>query len=196
QQRRDFRKPLVLMTPKSLLRHKQAASPVDDFAKGAFHEIIDDAKADPGRVRRVVLCSGKVYYDLVARRDEEEAGTVAIVRVEQFYPFHGELMERILKRYRQAQEWVWAQEESMNMGGWWFMEARLRWLGYQAQYVGRDASASPATGSRQIHLREQRELVQAAIAGGVPHLVRAESADGRSRLDTPSKTKTREKSVG
>src|SRR5207302_7611592 len=137
----------------------------------------------------------KVFYDLLERRAEEEAGDVAIVRVEQLYPLHEELLRRTLSRYREAREWVWVQEESMNMGAWSFIEPRLRALGYGVQYVGRDASASPATGSRHVHLREQRELVEAAVTGRTPHVVRADSADGGRRIEPPAK-KIREKSVG
>jgi 2-oxoglutarate dehydrogenase E1 component len=173
QLKRNFRKPLVLMTPKSVLRLKAATSPVEEFTQGRFQEVLDDPAADPSRVRRVVLCSGKVFYELAERRAQEESGAVAVVRVEQFYPFPEEPLQRVLVRYRKAKEWVWAQEESQNMGAWTFLEPRLRALGYQAEYVGRDASASPATGSRRVHLQEQKELVEAAIAGPVPHIVRA-----------------------
>jgi 2-oxoglutarate dehydrogenase E1 component len=180
QMKRPFRKPLVVMTPKSLLRHKACVSPLEELVSGRFHEVLDDVAADPARVRRVLLCSGKVYYDLLERRAEEEAGEVAIVRLEQFYPFPEELLRRALSRYRKAKEWVWVQEESQNMGGWFFMEPRLRGMGYNVEYVGRDASASPATGSRQVHLREQRELVESAIRAPVPHLVRA-TGNGQGR---------------
>jgi 2-oxoglutarate dehydrogenase E1 component len=176
QVKRAFRKPLIVMTPKSLLRQKAANSPLDEFVKGRFQEILDDTEVDAGRVRRVLLCSGKVYYDLRERRAEAEAKDIAIVRVEQFYPYHEEALARALRRYRKAKEWVWVQEESQNMGGWSFMEPRLRSLGYQFDYVGRDASSSPATGSLAVHRREQKELVEAAIAGSTPHLVRAGSA--------------------
>jgi 2-oxoglutarate dehydrogenase E1 component len=190
QIKRDFRKPLVLMTPKSLLRLKAARSPVEEFVSGRFHEVIDDTKADPGRVRRVVMCSGKLYYDLLERRDQEEGGEVALVRVEQFYPFPEELLSRALSRYRKAREFVWAQEESQNMGAWTFMDPRLRAMGYGAEYVGRDASASPATGSRQVHLREQKEVVEAAIRLPVPHLVRAAPKDnGRAAVPEPARTR-------
>jgi 2-oxoglutarate dehydrogenase E1 component len=173
QMKRDFRRPLILMTPKSLLRLKAAVSPADELVSGRFHEVLDDTQADPRRVRRVVLCSGKLYYDLLERRNQEEGGEVALVRVEQLYPFPEELLSRALSRYRKAREYVWAQEESQNMGAWTFMEPRLRAIGYNGEYVGRDASASPATGSRQVHLREQKEVVEAAIRLPVPHLVRA-----------------------
>jgi 2-oxoglutarate dehydrogenase E1 component len=171
QVRRDFRKPLIVMTPKSLLRHKEAVSPIEELVSGRFREVIDDPAAKPERVRRVVLCSGKVFYDLWDGRAERQAEDIAIVRVEQFYPFPEKHLRQTLARYRQAREFVWAQEESHNMGGWSFMEPRLRAMGHQPLYVGRDASASPAVGSLAIHLREQKELVEAALGGPIPHLV-------------------------
>jgi 2-oxoglutarate dehydrogenase E1 component len=174
QVRRDFRKPLIVMTPKSLLRHKLAVSPVEQFVSGRFFEVLDDP-ADAERVRRVVVCSGKVYYDLVAKREEVgKSREVAIVRLEQLYPWPIEALKSALGRYRSAREWVWAQEESQNMGGWTFASPRLQDLmGFPFQYVGRDASASPATGSHSVHEREQAELVDAAIGAAIPHLVSA-----------------------
>lgn len=168
QMKRDFRKPLVLMTPKSLLRHKDCVSTADEFTAMVFREVIDDAVARPERVRRVILCSGKVFYDLIEKRPGDQ---IAIVRVEQFYPFPEAQLRTALSRYRKA-EVVWVQEESQNMGGWSFMEPRLRAMGYTVAYVGRDASASPAVGSLKIHQHEQAELVEAALNGGrLPHLV-------------------------
>src|SRR5262249_26237784 len=182
QMKRGFRKPLVLMTPKSLLRHRLALSPIEQFTAGRFHEVLDDPDADPNRVRRVLLCSGKVFYDLHERRADKAHGAedVAIIRVEQFYPFPEEQLQQVLGRFRKAREWVWVQEESQNMGGWTFMEPRLRALGYAVEYVGRDASASPATGSLKVHKREQKELVGAAVSGPVPYLGRAHG-HGRGR---------------
>ena len=174
QVRRDFRKPLIVMTPKSLLRAKQAVSSLDDFATGRFHEVIDDPVA-ADRVKRVVVCSGKVYYDLVSLREKLNKGReVAILRLEQLYPWPEEALKAAVGRYRTAREWVWCQEESQNMGAWSFVAPRLRELGGQEfKYVGRDASASPATGSHTIHDREQEELVEAAIGAAIPHLVSA-----------------------
>jgi 2-oxoglutarate dehydrogenase E1 component len=183
QVKRGFRKPLILMTPKSLLRHKAAVSPLEELVSGRFQEILDDPAAEPARVRRVLLCSGKVYYDLLEKRQPLGADHVAIVRVEQLAPLAEDAMRAMFQRYAKARDWVWVQEESQNMGGWTFMDARLRALGRPVEYVGRDASASPATGSLKVHQREQRELVEAALTGLVPHLVRA-SADGRVTNET------------
>jgi 2-oxoglutarate dehydrogenase E1 component len=174
QVRRGFRKPLVVLTPKSLLRHKLAVSPLDQLAAGHFRNVLDEETAVE-RSRRVLVCSGKIYYDLVARR--EQAGKqreVAIVRIEQLYPWPADELKKVLARYRSAREWVWAQEESQNMGAWTFVAPRLQELmGFPFQYVGRDASASPATGSKLVHDQEQAELVAAAIGAEVPHLVTA-----------------------
>jgi 2-oxoglutarate dehydrogenase E1 component len=178
QMKRNFRKPLVVMTPKSLLRLKTAVSPLEQFVTGRFQEVLDDPAADPGRVGRVVVCSGKVYYELVDRRTAVKAQDVAIIRIEQFYPLHEEILRAVLSRYRKAREWIWAQEESQNNGAWSFLDQRFRALGFPMEYVGRDASASPATGSLTVHKREQSELVEAAIRGTAPHLVRA-AASGR-----------------
>jgi 2-oxoglutarate dehydrogenase E1 component len=171
QMRRNFRKPLVVMTPKSFLRAK--LSPIGDLARGCFHEVIDDAAARPERVRRVLLCAGKVYHELNKAREKAKAADVAVVRLEQCYPFPEEQLRRALGRYRDAEEFVWVQEESQNMGAWTFLEPRLRGMGYAIEYVGRDASASPATGSHEVHNREQAELLEAAVRGAVPHVVRA-----------------------
>ena len=170
QVKRDFRKPLIMMTPKSLLRHKLAVSRLEDFTQGYFREVLDDA-VEPDRVRRVVLCSGKVYYELLDRREKAgKAREVAIVRLEQLYPWPLDALKAVFGRYRSAREWVWAQEESQNMGAWTFVAPRLQEL-RPFEYVGRDASASPATGSHHVHDREQQELVEAAIGSAVPHLV-------------------------
>jgi 2-oxoglutarate dehydrogenase E1 component len=160
----EFRRPLVIMAPKSLLRHKHAASPLDDLISGRFREFLDDPLA-PEDPRRLVLCSGKVYYDLIAGREERGTDDVAIVRVEQFYPFHTELFERVVAPYRGAAEVLWVQEETRNRGGWAFMLPRLLELfpDEPVRYVGRAPSASPATGSTSIHKQQQAELVHQAL---------------------------------
>jgi 2-oxoglutarate dehydrogenase E1 component len=185
QMKRNFRKPLVAMTPKSLLRHKACVSPVEELVRGRFEEVLDDTDVDPAAVRRVLLCSGKIYYELLDRRTQEKANDVAIVRVEQLYPFPEEPLSRALKRYRKAKELVWVQEESQNNGAWTFVEPRLRALGHAVEYVGRDASASPATGSSQVHKREQKEIVESAIRGAVPHVVRAYGSKVLPRVSEP-----------
>ncbi len=172
QMRRNFRRPLVIMTPKSLLRHKLAVSHIEAFTTGGFQEIIEEQVQDASKVRRVILCSGKVYYDLFERRQKDDA-PVAIIRTEQLYPFPADAITKAIKRFPNRREVVWVQEESHNMGAWSFMEPRLQDLGFQVTYIGRDGSASPATGSSNIHKREQKELVETALYGKASHLCRS-----------------------
>ncbi len=164
QVRRKFRKPLVVMTPKSLLRLPAAVSPVSEFAGNiSFREVLDD-KANPDQVTRVLVCSGKVYYDLAKKRDELGTQAVALLRLEQLYPWPEAQLSAALGRYRRAREFVWVQEEPQNMGGWTFVEPRLRAMNFPFVYVGRDAGASPATGSHHVHEKEQTLLVEGAFA--------------------------------
>ena len=173
QMRRNFRKPLIVMTPKSMLRLK--ASLVADLTSGGFSEILADPAAEATEAERVLLCSGKLYHELVEERSKKKGHRpLAFVRIEQLYPLHEELLKQVLSRYPRADEYVWVQEESQNMGAWTHLEPRLRTvLGRELHYVGRDASASPATGSRTIHLREQQQLIDAAIQGSGTHVIRA-----------------------
>jgi 2-oxoglutarate dehydrogenase E1 component len=165
QVKRTFRKPLVVMTPKSLLRLPAATSPVSEFATGTyFREVLDDPAVNPDLVTRVLVCSGKVYYDLAKKRDELKTQAVAILRLEQLYPWPEAQLAAALTKFRRAREWVWVQEESQNMGGWTFVEPRLRAMNFPFEYVGRDASASPATGSHHVHEKEQKLLVEGAFA--------------------------------
>jgi 2-oxoglutarate dehydrogenase E1 component len=167
--RRGVRKPLVIFTPKSLLRHPKAVSRLDDFMSGKFVETIDDATADPAQVSRVIFCSGKIYYDLLAGREEQNAAGAAIVRVEQMYPFPVEGAARILSRYPSNAQVIWAQEEPANMGPWRFLREQLEPLllpaGRAIRYAGRTPSASTATGSAKRHQQEQAEIVRAALVG-------------------------------
>jgi 2-oxoglutarate dehydrogenase complex dehydrogenase (E1) component-like enzyme len=166
QAKQEPRKPLFVMTPKSLLRLPQASSSLDQFTQGGFYPIIGDAVA-PDRVERVIVCSGKVYYDLVAEHEKSGNGRVAILRLEQFYPFPRTLLQQWLNAYKKAGEIVWAQEEPQNMGGWNFMRPRLEALAkgrMETRYVGRAPSASPATGSYTIHQLEQARLVKEALS--------------------------------
>ncbi len=166
QMHRQFRRPLVLMAPKSMLRHPRAVSDVDELVEGRFHEALDDPMAPTG-AKRLLLCSGKVYWDLMEHREEQGIDDVAIVRIEQLYPYHEALVEEIVGRYTGIEEIVWVQEESANRGGWSFMMPRLQrqFDSVPVLYVGRDASASPATGSLTLHRREQEELLRAALEG-------------------------------
>jgi 2-oxoglutarate dehydrogenase E1 component len=172
QVRTGFERPLIVMTPKSLLRLPAAGSSLDELTAGGFRPLINDAEiTDPGRVERIVLCSGKVFYDLnearkKARGTNPNDNRVAIVRCEQFYPFPLSGLTEILAGYPSANELVWCQEEPKNMGGWTFMESRLENLLSRCErprYVGREASASPATGSYTVHTQEQQRLVNEAL---------------------------------
>ena len=164
---RNFRKPLIVMTPKSLLRHKLCVSPIAEFAKGSFREVIDDASVpDLGDVRRVILCTGKIYYDLYASREERGLSEVALVRVEQLYPFPEEGLREAIARYPQAEEYLWVQEEALNMGAWYFVQPLLDELlppDADLRYVGRDEAASPAVGDARQHQSEQNEIVDQAL---------------------------------
>ena len=179
QLHRSFRKPLILMTPKSLLRHKLAVSRADDFTTGSsFHRVLwDDAEkgnsdtklVKDAKIKRVVMCSGKVYYDLLEERDARGIDDIYLLRVEQFYPFPALSLVKELTRFKTA-EMIWCQEEPKNQGGWSFIEPNLEWvLGRigaahpRAQYVGRATSASPATGLASQHKAQQDALVNEAL---------------------------------
>jgi len=172
---RDFRKPLVLMTPKSLLRHKGAVSTREEFTTGSsFHRLLwDDAqhghsetslKAD-SEIKRVVLCSGKVYYDLLEERDRRGIDDIYILRVEQFYPFPAKAMMEELGRFTNA-EVVWCQEEPQNQGAWYQIRHRLQDPMSESQqlyYAGRQSAAAPASGIFKVHLQQQQALLEAAL---------------------------------
>jgi 2-oxoglutarate dehydrogenase E1 component len=170
QTKRKFRMPLVLMTPKSMLRHKRAVSTVDELTSGTFEEILADPDR-PARTRRLLLCSGKIYWDLQIKRRKDKIDDVAILRVEQLYPLHEEKLRERVAELGEVEEVVWVQEESQNRGGWSYMLPRLLGLfsehyrSGRLSYVGRQASASPATGSLKIHREEQDALVHEAVCG-------------------------------
>ena len=167
QVKQEIVRPLIVMTPKSLLRLPAASSSIAELESGGFQPVIDDVdQEDRSAVKRVVVCSGKVYYDLQAAREERPAPGVAVVRLEQFYPFPGEALKKIVASYPNTSEVVWTQEEPQNMGGWTFVEDRIRKIlsaGVSLRYVGRTASASPATGSYSIHNLEQKQLVEDSL---------------------------------
>ena len=182
QMKRKFRKPLILMTPKSLLRHKRVVSNLDEMGPGtSFHRLLwDDAQRSTdekiklvpdSKIRRVVMSTGKVYYDLYDAREAQGIDDVYLLRVEQLYPFPARALMNELGRFPNA-EFVWCQEEPRNMGAWSFIEPNIEWVleRIEAQhrrptYAGRPASASTATGQLSKHLNEQKTLVQAALTG-------------------------------
>jgi 2-oxoglutarate dehydrogenase E1 component len=177
-----WRKPLVVMSPKSLLRHPRATSPLDDLVEGRFRRVIDDADADPQETTRLVLCSGKLYYDLAAGREAARARHVAIVRLEQLYPLAEDEILAALGRFRPGVELVWAQEEPANMGAWETIATRLApRLPAHVELVARRPSASPAVGSATRHKLEQEQLVREALGEPVSRLARAARAARQER---------------
>jgi 2-oxoglutarate dehydrogenase E1 component len=168
---RQFRKPLILMTPKSLLRNKDAVSGLDELADGRFMTVIGDTTVDPKAVKRVVFCSGRVYYDLMTDRRTRELGEVALVRVEQLYPFPHKAFEAEIRRYPNATSIVWCQDEPQNQGAWFFVQHHIQLALKPPQklaYAGRAASASPAVGYYDKHYAQQKELVEAALGVSRP----------------------------
>ena len=168
QMLRHTRKPLVVLTPKSLLRHRLSVSTLGELAHGRFQPIIEETEpmADDS-VRRVVFCSGKVYFDLAEFRRNEGIDGVAIVRVEELYPFPIEEYARVIARYRNAREVVWCQEEPQNQGAWYQIRHRLQEPlsdRHQLYYAGRPGAAAPASGIHALHVRQQQALVSAALA--------------------------------
>src|SRR5581483_3432156 len=160
-------RPLIVMTPKGLLRLKQAASALGDLADGEFRPVLDDANADHETTTRLVLCQGKVYYDIVGHEDRARADTVAVARIEQLYPFPVEQAARLLRGYPNLREVLWVQEEPQNMGAWRAIRHRLEEAkpdGVVLLYVGRPWRASPSEGYPTSHLREQDRIVRAALA--------------------------------
>jgi 2-oxoglutarate dehydrogenase E1 component len=169
QARDPVERPLVVFTPKSLLHDPRCVSSLPELAEAEFAEVLDDPRAEPGRVRRVVFTSGKLYYDLLKARDAAKADHVAVIRVEQLYPFPGAALARALAHYPADTALVWAQEEPRNMGAWRFVRERfldgdVPDLGRRVpRYAGRPESASTATGSYKVHLREQKALLEQAL---------------------------------
>ena len=174
---REFRKPLIVMTPKSLLRHKRCVSNLSEFvSKSTFHRILEDdayVKANrliqikkDNKVKKVVMCSGKIYYDLIEERERVKNNEVIFVRLEQLYPFPAKTLANVLKRYKKA-KFIWCQEEPKNMGAWNtvrnYIERTLEIINLKdinVKYVGRKASSSTATGNANKHLAEQKEILE------------------------------------
>ncbi|PIE50997.1 MAG: 2-oxoglutarate dehydrogenase E1 component [Flavobacteriales bacterium] len=157
QMKWNFRKPLVVMSPKSLLRHPQVVSPLEDFANGSFQPILDDPTADASKVDKLVLCTGKIYFELLAKKEKINADNVAIVRLEQLYPLNQEKVEEILAKYAKRKEIIWAQEEPENMGAWSYILRNFRDTGIEV--ASPEASGTPAPGSHKMFERIQNEVI-------------------------------------
>jgi 2-oxoglutarate dehydrogenase E1 component len=169
---RALRKPLIVMTPKSLLRHALSVSRLEELASGGFNNVIDEIDdIKPSAVTRIVLCTGKVYFDLLKSRRETKTGTVAVVRLEQLYPFPSDEYEAVIRKYSNAREVVWCQEEPQNQGSWYHIRHRLQFplnARHELLYAGRAGAAAPATGISALHEQQQRNLVTAALLGTPP----------------------------
>ncbi|MFN5830185.1 MAG: 2-oxoglutarate dehydrogenase E1 component, partial [Bacteroidota bacterium] len=158
----SFRKPLIAFTPKSLLRHPKCVSTIAEFTEGGFKEVFDDHAAIPAKVKELILCTGKIYYELLERKEKTNAEHIAIIRLEQLYPFPKNQINDILKKYNKVKQYTWVQEEPENMGAWAYMLRTLRQL--DLQVISRKESASPATGSSKTHVKQQQEIIDRAFA--------------------------------
>jgi 2-oxoglutarate dehydrogenase E1 component len=170
QVKRPLRKPLVAITPKSLLRHKEATSDLEDLTSGTFKTVLPEKEpSDPKKVTRLIMCSGKVYFDLLERKKNDDRDDVAIVRIEQLYPFPGDDLDELLGQYPKLKHVAWCQEEPMNQGAWYSSQHHMRNALHRhdnklyLQYAGRDASAAPACGHMSVHVEEQKKLVNDAF---------------------------------
>ena len=167
QVEQPFRKPLIVFTPKSLLRHPKCVSPLEDFLGGSrFREVLDDTKVEPEKVRKVLFCSGKIYYELESFREEKGQDHVAIVRLEQLHPLPVKQLEAVIEQYSNCQTWCWVQEEPENMGAWCFMNRKFKFTPKPLQLVSRKESSSPAGGFAKIHQQNQQALIERAFSIG------------------------------
>ncbi|WP_103326533.1 2-oxoglutarate dehydrogenase E1 component [Bacteroidetes bacterium endosymbiont of Geopemphigus sp.] len=157
QMKFSFRKPLIIFTPKSLLRHLHCISNLEELATGSFQPVIDDHAADPKNITRLVICSGKIYYELLERKEKTKSKHIALIRLEQLYPLPQEEMGRILKKYPSSQRWIWVQEEPENMGPWPYIFYKLKC--FSLELISRSESASPASGSYQHFMKTQQEIL-------------------------------------
>jgi 2-oxoglutarate dehydrogenase E1 component len=152
----NFRKPCIVFSPKSLLRHPGVAAPLKEFTSGSFREVIDDSSATAKDVKRIILCSGKVYFDLIEAKQKKKVKDTAVVRLEQLYPFPQKQIDAIIKKYKNA-KLVWTQEEPLNMGAWSFIQRLMP--DAKIEVVARKSSASPATGYAKVHKSEQEKII-------------------------------------
>ncbi len=161
QLKRDFRKPLIIFTPKSLLRHPQCVSSMEDFTTGGFKEVLDDISADPDKIKKLIFCTGKVYYDLLAEKEKVQNDSIAIIRLEQIYPLPIKQLNQFVEKYSNASTYIWVQEEPINMGAWTFMHHNFKEV--PLKVIARPASGSPATGSTKFHYIRQQKIIDKAF---------------------------------
>jgi len=162
QIRKPMNKPLIVFTPKGLLRHPECVNPIEDFTKGSFQEILDDP-TPPKKAKTLVFCCGRVFYDLIAERRKRDVKDMAIIRIEQLYPLNEELIEKYIAKYKGFEKCFWVQEEPKNMGAWGFIKPWLRRMitGKQSPvYIGRNRSASPAAGSFALHSQQFKAFIE------------------------------------
>jgi len=187
QQVRSFRKPLIVLSPKSLLRHKMSVSPISELSSGRFELIIPEVEAIGAKqTHRLVFCSGKVYFDLLEAREVHGIEDVALIRLEQLYPFPINEYADLIKQYEHVEEIIWCQEEPLNQGAWYQVKHRLQeplQSHQQLYYAGRPGAAAPASGIFKIHLQQQQALVEAALG------IKSEA----SKVTKPEKTKRKSK---
>jgi 2-oxoglutarate dehydrogenase E1 component len=155
---REFRKPLIVFTPKSLLRHPRCISPLSDLSAGGFREVIDDEAAMPDLINKVVFCTGKIYYDLLEEKEKLQANNTAVIRIEQLHPFPLNQVRKIMAKYNKATDTLWTQEEPANMGAWTFIQQQMQ--EFTPRLIARPASGSPATGSHEFHEIRQRKIIE------------------------------------
>lgn len=193
---RNFRKPLIVMAPKSLLRNKLAVSTLNDFASAQFEEIIDEIRPlERSRIRRVLICSGKIYFELLAERERHRITDIAILRLEQIYPFHAERLTEIARTYPKGVEMVWVQEEPRNNGVYPFIGAKLHyhWPGMQKlTYIGRKPSSSPAAGSHERHHHEQEEIIARALNLSLAEMEKQDHNSANGKAPVPSQVEVTE----
>ncbi len=164
---RPYRKPLIVMTPKSLLRHPLAVSEMESLLEGEFQSVIDEIDAlKPAKITRIILCTGKVYYDLLERRRSEKLNHIAIIRIEQLYPFPAKQLCKIINRYKNIEKYIWCQEEPLNQGAWYSQQHHLKQTlsaDSVIEAVTRPASASPAVGNLSIHRQQQQTVIETSL---------------------------------
>lgn len=161
QLKRDFRKPLIIFTPKSLLRHPRCVSNINEFCNVGFKEIIDDKSANPSKIQKVIFCSGKIYYELILEKEKTQNDDIALIRLEQIYPLPEIKLQNIIKKYKNTKRWLWVQEEPINMGAWNFLHKNVKTISLNV--ISRPASGSPATGSSKFHEISQQKIIDKAF---------------------------------